>query len=238
MPNHFSVSVKDLRKINDMPHTWEDNDCHNLLSALEVDGLDGLAGEELLEMTVMALQDLGAEDAAEAVLAYKLENAVSAGVRQNIIQDMLEYDCPWEEYPNIALHQSLFAAGILLYKAFPKVFSKPDMMRLTLEIKTSQPQMRSIFSSKPEPAFVTRILADGMDENCILERLFEDQLLSNHFPEARGIIWDAEFTDVDEADDMTAQLVIYSSKSWLMHMEDVNEFASAAYNDYKISEKT
>ena len=51
----------------------------------------------------------------------------------------------------------------------------------------------TFFSTKPEPNFVVRILAYGMDENCILERLFDKQLLSHHFPEAKNIIWNAEY---------------------------------------------
>jgi hypothetical protein len=53
--------------------------------------------------------------------------------------------------------------------------------------------MYDFFSTKPEPTFFVRILADGMNENCILERLFDEQLLSHHFPEAKNIIWNAEY---------------------------------------------
>ena len=48
--------------------------------------------------------------------------------------------------------------------------------------------MYDFFSTKPEPNFVVRILAYGMDENYILERLFDKQLLSHHFPKAKNII--------------------------------------------------
>ena len=51
--------------------------------------------------------------------------------------------------------------------------------------------MYDFFSTKPEPTFFVRIPADGMDENCILERLFDEQLLSHHLLEAKNIIWNA-----------------------------------------------
>ncbi len=231
MPNQFDVSVIEFKKVDDMPGSWDDKDYHNLLNMLEVDGLDEVSGEELLEMSIMALQDLEPEKAADNVLAYKLRNAVSAGVRQNIIQDMLENDSPWEEYADISLHKYLFAASVLLHKAFPSSFSKPKIIRLSLEIKTSQFKMRDLFLTKPNPAFVARILADGMDEDCILERLFEDQLLSHHFPEAENIIWHAEYPDLKEDDVITAKLVIYSSTNWLEDMENIEDFHSTAYYD-------
>jgi hypothetical protein len=56
--------------------------------------------------------------------------------------------------------------------------------------------MYDSFSTKPKPNFVLRILAYGMDENCILERLLDKQLLSHHFPEAKNIIWKAEYLDL------------------------------------------
>ncbi|MDC1122317.1 hypothetical protein OAT11_03105 [Nitrospinaceae bacterium] len=53
--------------------------------------------------------------------------------------------------------------------------------------------MYDFFSTKPEPNFVVRILAYGIDENCIMERLIDEQLFSYHFPEAKNIIWNAEY---------------------------------------------
>ena len=66
-------------------------------------------------------------------------------------------------------------------------------MRLSLGIKTQQLQMYDFFLTKPEPTFVVRILAYGMDENCIMEPLIDEQLFSYHFPEAKNIIWNAEY---------------------------------------------
>ena len=46
----------------------------------------------------MALQDMEPEEAADIVLEYKLKDTVSAGIRKNIINDLLDNDSPWEEY--------------------------------------------------------------------------------------------------------------------------------------------
>ena len=71
----------------------------------EVDGRKGVAGEELLEMTIMALQDMEPEEAADIVLEYKLKDPVSAGIRKNIIKDLLDNDSPWEECADIRFHK-------------------------------------------------------------------------------------------------------------------------------------
>ena len=76
-----------------------------------------------------------------------------------------------------------------------------------------------------------------MDENCILERLIDEQLFSHHFPEVKNIIWNAEYLDLEKGDAITAVLVIYLSVSWLKYMEDVENFQSTAYSDNKISKK-
>jgi hypothetical protein len=76
MANKFDVCVKELKKVDDIPGTWDDKDYHSLMSMSEVDGRKGVAGEELLEMTIMALQDMEPGEAADIVFEYKLKDAV------------------------------------------------------------------------------------------------------------------------------------------------------------------
>ena len=71
MANKFDVCVKELKKIDNILGTWEDKDYFSLMSMSEIDGRKGIAGEELLEMTIMALQDMEPEEAADIVLEYK-----------------------------------------------------------------------------------------------------------------------------------------------------------------------
>ena len=76
MANKFDVYVKELKKVDDIHGTWDDKDYHSLMSMSEIDGRKGFAGEELLEMTIMALQDMEPGEAADIVLVYKLKDAV------------------------------------------------------------------------------------------------------------------------------------------------------------------
>ncbi len=231
MAIQFDVEVIDMSEVYDTPQSWCEKDYHQLLEAMDMDGFETTQGNELTEMAVMALQDLEFEDAADAVLVYKLKNTVSMGVRQNIAQDFLEGGHPWEEYSDIALHHRLFEVGVLLYKAFPASCAKPQIIKLTLNIKSDQPEARNIFSKAPAPSFVARLLADGMDEDSILERLFENQLVSHTFPEAASVIWQSIYTDLKEDGKISANLVIYSSQHWLKAMGGIDIFQSKAYKD-------
>jgi hypothetical protein len=56
-------------------------------------------------------------------------------------------------------------------------------------------------------------------------------LASRSFPEAQGIVWQADFSEQSIGKDSSAILTIYSSAHWLNPMEQVSEFQSNAYND-------
>lgn len=227
----FDVSVVSAKEIRDMPGTWVEHDYRKLLEALEVDDVDDEAASDLLEITLMALQDLEPEEAADVVLAYKLANSITPGARQNIVQDLLDDQRPWEEAADIKLHARIFAAAVLLQKAFPSHFSKPDMMKVVLQVRATGAEAGELMTNPPEAAFVARMLADAMSENSILERLFDEQLLAHSFPEAEGIIWQAEFSEQSSTENLSADLTIYSSEHWLKAMQDISDFQSSAYND-------
>lgn len=227
----FNVTVLGLKKLYNLPGSWNEQEYRELLQVLEVEDVDQLSGSDLLDFLFMALQDLEPEQAADTVLAHKLKKSITPGARQNIVQDFLEGQKPWEEVADITLHARIFCAAFLLHLAIPKLFPKPDLMQLRLQVQGLKPEAKPIFSAPPEAAFVTRVLADGMDENSILERLYDEQLVAKTFPEAEGIIWKSEFSDVTEAGQGSAILTVYSSAHWLVAMDTVTEFTSRAYND-------
>ena len=227
----FDVSVVELKKFCDLPDSWSDEDYRALLAELEVDEVDDLAGADLLEILLMALQDLEPEEAGDRVLAYKLQTRVSRGSRQNIVEDLLADGKPWEEWADLYLHASIFEACVLLQLAWPRVFPRPACQRLRLRLEALQKDGRELLRRPPEPAFVARVLADGMDEKSILERLFDEQLVAREFAEAEGIVWRADFDEV-AADGSAAVLTVYSSQHWLEDIEGVDEFRSNAYNDH------
>jgi len=230
MSKPFLVSVLALKKIFDMPGSWSEAEHRALLNQLEIDDVDEIENKDLLDFVIMALQDLEPEEAGDQVLACKLAGRVTAGSRQNIVQDLLEGQRPWEELSDIGLHARVFAAARLLYQAIPSLFPKPDMMQLTLRLQARNDEAKKILAEAPEAAFVTRVLADGMDEHSILERLFDEQLAARSFDEAEGIIWLAEFSEHSDGG-ASAVLTVYSSQHWLHDLEEIEEFESSAYND-------
>ena len=214
-----------------MPDTWTEPKYHALLDALEIDDTAGMTGSDLEEMLLMALQDLDPEEAADAILAAKLGDTISRGARQNIVQDFVDEQRPWEEAADISLHARIFAAAVLLQKAFPTRFPRPDILRLSLRLTAHTHRAEELLRTPPEPAFVARILADGMTESSTLERLFDDSIESESFPAAASIIWRAEFTDPEDGPPPAATLVVYSSALWLKSMEEIDTFETDAHND-------
>ena len=227
----FVVKVVEFKKAYDLPDSWCDDDYRALLQRLEIDEVDELSSADLLDILLMALQDMEPEQAADAVLAHKLQGRISAGSRRNLIEDLLEGQRSWEEFADISLHAPIFTAAELLHRALPGPFARPDLMKLTLRLQPRTTEARGILEATPGAAFVTRLLADAMDEHSILERLFDEQLRSHAFPEAEGIIWLAHYNAQAGADDHDALLTVYSSRHWLEDIESIEEFESAAYND-------
>ncbi len=231
----FDVSVLELNKVYALPDDWSDADYRALLGELEVDEIDDLGAADLLEILLMALQDLEPEAAAEQVLAYKLQDRISRGSRQNLVEDLLAGGKPWEEWADLYLHAAIFEASTLLHQVFPKLYPRPDCLRLRLRLTAREKDSREVFREPPEPAFVARMLADGMDEKSILERLFDEQLAAREFAEAEGIVWRAEFDEISSDGD-SAILTVYSSQHWLEDIEGIDEFRSNAYNDRPLAD--
>lgn len=218
-----------------MPDTWLDADYRALLAQLEVDAVEDIGSSDLIDMVLMALQDLEPDNAADAVLAYKLKGDVSRGVRRNIIDDLLEQKRPWEDSADIRLHARIFAAAVLLHPAWPKIFTRPDIIELVLRIQPRTAEAGKLLAQPPQAAFVARMLADAMDDHSILERLFDEQLASDRFAEAEAIVWRARFDSRSGADDPVT-LTIFSSEHWLESMRSISDFESNAYNDHGIHE--
>lgn len=232
----FEVSKISLLEMSDMPNTWCDDDYLMLLEMLEIDDFENLSGSDLFDLTVMALQDLTPAAAADAVLACKLKKRITSGARQEIVQDFLDERKPWEEAADITLHSIIFSAAVLLRKALPKKFLKPIMTKVTLTVTGLNPEAEDLLSHPLEAPFVARILADGMEEKCILKRLFAEQLASHYFPEAYGIIWRTDVERLNSNDTVSAELTIYSSNHWLKAMHDLSDYRSNAHNDKKQKE--
>ena len=104
----YLVKVLELKKAYDLQGSWQDNDYRDLLERLEIDDIDELSSGDLLDILLMALQDLGPEDAADLVLAHKLQTSSTPGSRRNLVEDLLEGQRAWEQFADIRLHARIF----------------------------------------------------------------------------------------------------------------------------------
>lgn len=215
----FELLIMELKSVQDMP-VWTDDIFRQILQRVEFEEIDDIDPADLREMTVMALQDLKPEKAAEAILAV-LAGGLSAGARQNLAHDM-KMQRMWEEFANPEFHAPIFATAVLLNEAFPKVYPRPEIARLILQVTAGNPAAARQLG-QPTPALTARLAAAGMDDHSTLRRLYAVQLAGGSFPEAAAIIWQVQVRS--HADEM-AEWAIYSSWYWLRPLQSVRTYAA------------
>ena len=224
MPPLFELVKIELKPVHDMPEMWTADHYRQTLQALEFDGIDEIETADLPEMAIMALQDLKPAAAAEVVLKILLGDRLNAGIRQNLAHEMKEGRL-WEEYPQTNCHADLFLTAVLLNRAFPKVYTQPEIGRLILSVTAQNSPAAKLLAAEPSAGFVARLIGDGMDDHSILKRLYAPQLAGEAFPEAPGIIW---YSQVRARQEAGLELLVYSSWYWLRPLINVRQYQSTA----------
>jgi hypothetical protein len=225
MPKKFRVEIVKYQPISAIPNAWSDHDYKALLELMDIDeGIESMGSEELKEMCYMSLTDSDADAAAEIVLKHLFKEALTAGKIQQLAHDMPE-DKMWQRFPDPLLHQQLFNAYDLLRSAFNGRFAQPTGVQLTFEIQASNADDLEVFDLSPE-ASIARLLANGMDESAIINRLYSEQIAGDSFPEAKGIIWLLEELSKTES---TRQYQITSSSFWLEELKEMEAFEATTH---------
>ncbi len=223
-----SVKIKELKEVQEIPGAWTHKDFLGILEYVEYEGAADIPPEELKDMACLALSDFEIEEAAVKVLEFRLRDQLNKGQRQNLATELQE-DKLWEEYSDLTLHEELFNVGCILYWAFPRNFPEPEIARLQIQITSANAESK-VNLEQPTASFLTRILNDGMDENNIMNRLFDENLEGNMFPEATHILWKIESTGYDPVTN-SITVTIYTSWNWVEDLKGVSHFESAAYAD-------
>ena len=213
----FRVTVNDLKKVYEVPNGWSIASYKGLLNHIDFEGVDELDPSELKDYLVMALQDLDPEEASQMVLSFLLQNHLKPGQINNLALELMQ-DKQWEEYQDIRIHKQLYNATVLLKAAFPKKFPETNALKCVLHIS---PSVETVNKS-----FLARLIAHGMGDRAVINRLFDEQVDGTSFPEAESIIWDYEAVSADPT-----IITIYSSYYWLHQMDEVSEYESTAYAD-------
>lgn len=180
----YKVAVSKVNSVDELPNSWTNQDYIELLDRFEYPDAESADPNELLELLQMAITDVEPPEAAEIVLTYRLGNKLKPGQIDQMSHEMLE-DKLAEEYSDIALHFDLFCVNQLLVKAYNGKFPNTQASVIDLEIIPLKGQTIELKESE-----ILRIIANGLNDHCIIKRLFEDQLAGEvEFKEASNIIW-------------------------------------------------
>ncbi len=227
MQKKFTVDILSFKKISKIENTWTSNDYRALLVLMELeDGLETMSDNDLREMCMMSLSDFSAEEAAKYVLIHVLNGKLPEGKIDQIANDLAENKL-WEEYADLSLHKLFFDAYGLLREAFNGIFALPTGVEFQVKISSKEADSFEVFKPTVEPALV-RLLSCGMDENAILNRLYDEKIEGDSFPEANNILWEIKEISKSNTD---ATYEIISSELWFGELEDVDSFEALTHAD-------
>lgn len=218
--NGFTIEVLEFEEIHTLPGTWTSERYRQLLELFDFDEGDSIADSELADMAAMAAQDAGQREAAERILSFVFGERMSAGVRQNLVDDLTD-DRPWEQFADLDRQAGIFETVELLQKAFPAEYGIPDAARARVRLTAHGKHETEWLREGPAPSLLVRLLAAAMDDRATLRRLYEEQLESAPFPEAAAILWIASKSgEAQNGADMTVEMDVYSSLQWFGPLRD------------------
>ncbi len=231
MANSFSVRILNFSNILEIDGARTPDNYAALLDALEYGDQAGMSDDEKREMCLLSLQDHAPAEAAYLVLKYDMADVLRDGQMRNAATEMLDEKL-WEEYADSSQHERMFNAGSLLYAAFPRVFPKPDAVRIRLEVTAHNAHSRAMLTPSLDESFLVRLLADGMDASAPLHRLYHEELSGTSFPNADEVVWIVRTTSTG---DDAMHIDVISSGYWLDALMDTDSYESSAYADTRPS---
>jgi len=228
MNKEFNVEILSFLKISEIENAWVADDYKELLSMIDIgeDDLVGMGEAELKEMCLMSLNDFDAHESAKLLLTRIFKDAITEGKIDQISHQMLEKNL-WEVHADPAYHMSLFNAYELLRKAYNGIFTEPTGVKFTIKITAANKDSFEIFEPSKD-AVIVRLLANGLNENAILNRLFEEKIRGDNFPDAKNILWILK--EISQTDN-ERQYEITSSYLWFGELENMSSFDADAHAD-------
>jgi len=228
MNNEFNVEILSFEKITKIENAWKADDYKALLSMMDIaeDELDGMSEPELKEMCLMSLNDFENHESAKFLLTHLFKDAISEGKMDQLSHQMVENNL-WEEHADAAFHKSLFNAYGLLREAYNGTFTEPTGVKFTVKITGKKKDSFEIFEPHLH-AVMVRLLSTGLNESAILNRLFEEKINGENFPDAENIIWILKENSIAEKE---RQYEITSSYLWFGQLEDITSFDGKTHPD-------
>ncbi len=231
MKPKFNVTIESYRTVTEIKNSWTTVDYRNILELLDFEGAGDLEENEVYDYLVLAILDLEPEESAEIILKYKIGNKLNDNQIIQVAHDMVAEPL-WEEYSDMSLHEDLFIVNALLYKAYNGKFPIPEGIILDMNIAPTNHDGKVLIENKDydEASFICRVLASGMNDTTILNRLFENQISGKKFKEADNIVWSIKSTLEGE----TVNVSIMTSEGWVKTLKNRETFESEASSDKSI----
>lgn len=222
----FSLEPLSFQTIDELPHSWQSKDYQALLQRMEYDNAEEIVDSELKAMCLMCFTDLEPAEAAQVTLGYLFADQLSEGQIENLSHQMLTEKL-WEEYPELSLHQGFFKATQLLHSAYNGKFPRAEAVQFQIKLTAEQAASLSLFETNPA-APLLRLLAQGMPDNALLNRLFSEQLAGDSFPEAQHIIW--QLATIEKTN-LHLVFEIVSSAYWLEDFKYADSYLAQTQAD-------
>ncbi|QHT67359.1 hypothetical protein GXP67_12300 [Rhodocytophaga rosea] len=230
--NTFLVERLTFATIHELPYSWENKDYLALLNQIGYDKPEEIPDAELQAMCLMSLTDVEPVEAAQVIIGYLFAGQLSEGQIKNLSHQMLTEKL-WEEYPELSLHEGFFKATQLLYTAYNGKFPGAEAVAFQLKLTAEENASLFLFESNPEPPLL-RLIAQGMPDRALLNRLFSEKLAGNSFEEAKHIIWRLHTI---EKDNNYIIFEIVSSAYWLEDFKYADSYVAQTQPDIVDEEK-
>lgn len=219
MKNSFKVQVTRFDIIRALPDAWANEDYLQLLDVMEYGNVAEIDPAELKDMCMMAITDFEPDEAAKILLEYVLKDKLNKGQIENLSHEMID-EKMWEEYADLETHEKFFNVHQLLYDSFEGTFPRPEAVQINLAINAKKVDHLTLFSTDVEVKLL-QVLVQGMSENTLINRLFDDSLASGEFKEAEHIIWQINKKEITGTE-ITFEVI--SSPYWMHDLKGVGEF--------------
>lgn len=228
MNKEFKVEILSFLKMSEIENAWKADDYIALLSMMDIakDELGGMSEPELREMCLMSLNDFEHHESAKFLLTHIFKDKITEGKIDQLSHQMIENKL-WEEHADSAYHWSLFNVYGLLRKAYNGIFKEPTGVKFTIKITANNSESFEIFDSSLH-AVIVRLLSNGLPEDAILNRLHEEQISGETFPDAKNILWILKELSITKEE---RQYEITSSELWFGELEEVVRFDAKAHPD-------
>lgn len=223
----YKVEISNFKNLHELPDYWNASKYKELLNQMEYGDSSDLDDKEAKEMCLISLSDYEPEEAAKLVLAFVFEEELNSGQIDNLSNEMLTEKL-WEEYADIKFHERFFNCHQILFDAYNGKFPNTEAIFFNMTIiPLESSQLKLFIGDNLEPQIV-RLLASGMPQNAVINRLYKDEIKSETFPEADHILW--QYKRVEDTPELI-KFSIISSNYWFKDLKYSAEYEGESHPD-------